>query len=307
MARYDDGYYDYRPYVPQAERRRQAARALQKLRRAGHVALPIEIAGRKIATTFWGSAWCENLERYSDFANRLPRGRTYVRNGSVIDLQIAPGEVRALVSGSEIYQVTIRIGSVARARWKAICARCAGKIDSLVELLQGRFSTAVMEHLCRQGSGLFPTPGEIQFSCTCPDWASMCKHVAAVLYGIGARFDARPELLFCLRKVDERDLLARAGEGVPLAAKPPAASRILRDEQLGEVFGVDLAAADLADAPMPASSRAAASRRPSKRGTATTVSGRPRTGAGVRGWNSVQRKAVSERMKRYWEARRRRK
>lgn len=267
MARYDnDFYYDFHPYVSQAERRRKAAREMQKLRKAGHVVLPIEIAGRKIATTFWGTAWCDNLEGYSDFENRLPRGRTYVRNGSVIDLQVAPGEVRALVSGSEIYKVTVEIGAVGRSRWKAICGKCAGGIDSLVELLQGRFSNAVMEHLCRQQTGLFPTPAEIQFSCTCPDWASMCKHVAAVLYGIGARLDHKPELLFRLRKVDERDLLARAGEGVPLATKTPAPSRVLRDDQVGEVFGVELVAPGEPEAAPPAKAGAPASPRRRKKG-----------------------------------------
>ena len=343
MGRYD--YYDYyswRPYVSQAERRRKAARAMQKLRKAGHSAVPIEIAGRKIATTFWGTAWCDNLERYSDYENRLPRGRTYVRNGSVIDLQIAAGEVKALVSGSEIYEVTVKVTSVVRARWKTICGKCAGGIDSLVELLQGRFSNAVMGHLCKQGTGLFPTPKEIQFSCSCPDWASMCKHVAAVLYGVGARLDHQPELLFRLRKVDERDLLVHAGKGLPLSKKTPAASKVLRDEALGEVFGVDLVTADGPGATAPAASKAAASSRRSKtvgKGksakpakkvkapvalrerraaalrdvgakptevTRTAAAGPERPPrAGVRGLSAAQRKAVSERMTRYWEARRR--
>jgi len=134
-------------------------------------------------------AWCENLERYSDFQNRLPRGRTYLRNGSVIDLQIASGEVKALVCGSSVYQVAVKIMPVSKARWKSICKDCAGAIDSLVELLQGRLSRAVMERICREKTGLFPSPKEIQLSCSCPDWAFMCKHIAAVLYGIGARLD----------------------------------------------------------------------------------------------------------------------
>ena len=171
------------------------------------------IEGRTIARTFWGKAWCDNLERYSDYANRLPRGRTYVRNGSVVDLQIAPGEVNATVSGSELYKVAVKVSAVPKARWNSICTDCAGAIDSLVELLQGRFSKGVMERICQQKTGLFPAPDEIEFSCSCPDWASMCKHVAAVLYGIGARLDEQPELLFKLRKVDEKDLIAKAGKG----------------------------------------------------------------------------------------------
>ncbi len=236
--------YEWRSYVTQGERRQQAKARLQQLRKAGRIVSPVEISGRKIATTFWGKSWCENLERYSDYANRLPRGRTYARNGSVIDLQIAPGVVTALVSGSEIYTVTIRIAPVPPARWRGICAACAGGIDSLVELLQGRFSDAVMARLCQQGRGLFPTPREIEIACTCPDWASLCKHVAAVLYGIGARFDHMPELLFRLRRVDERDLVARAGEGLSrsMTRRKPAAAKVLASDDLSQVFGVDFVA-----------------------------------------------------------------
>jgi uncharacterized Zn finger protein len=238
MSRYDD--YGWRPYVSVAERRRKAEREMQKLKKKGHPVLPVVIEGRTIAKTFWGKAWCDNLERYSDFENRLPRGRTYVRNGSVVDLEIAPGEVNAWVSGSEIYRVTVKVSAVPKARWKSICTDCAGAIDSLVELLQGRFSKSVMERICQQKTGLFPAPAEIQFSCSCPDWASMCKHVAAVLYGIGARLDEQPELLFKLRKVDEKDLIAKAGKGVPLSKKGPADDKVLAAEGLSELFGLEL-------------------------------------------------------------------
>jgi len=171
----------WRPYVSVAERRRQAEREMAKLRKMGYPVSPVVIEGRTIVKTFWGKAWCDNLERYSDYASRLPRGRTYVRNGSVVDLQIVPGEVKALVSGSEIYKVVVKVAPVPKGRWRSICQDCAGAIDSLVELLQGRFSKGVMERICRQRSGLFPTPDKIELSCSCPDWASMCKHVAAVL------------------------------------------------------------------------------------------------------------------------------
>src|SRR5277367_3885273 len=156
-------HYDreWRSYVSTAERRRQALRKIQQLRKKGHPISPVTVEGRAIAKTFWGKAWCENLERYSDFANRLPRGRSYVRNGSVIDLQIAPGKIEALVSGSQIYTVTVKVTPVAKARWQSICTDCAGAIDSLVELLQGRFSKGVMERICRQNTGLFPSPKEI--------------------------------------------------------------------------------------------------------------------------------------------------
>ena len=172
---------------------------------------PIVLEGRSIANTFWGKAWCKNLESYSDYSNRLPRGRTYVRNGSVIDLKMAAGEITALVSGSSIYKVKIAIAKVVANKWNKIVDECAGKIDSLIELLQGKFSKAVMEIITDPKKGLFPDPKEIKLSCSCPDWADMCKHVAAVLYGVGARLDNRPEELFMLRQADHIELIAKAG------------------------------------------------------------------------------------------------
>jgi uncharacterized Zn finger protein len=233
--------WGWRPYVSAAERRLKAAREMDKLKKKGHPVSPVIIEGRTIATTFWGKAWCDNLERYSDFANRLPRGRTYVRNGSVVDLQIAPRQVKALVSGSRIYKILVSITPVSKARWKSICTDCAGAIDSLVELLQGRFSKGVMERICRQKTGLFPSPAEIKLSCSCPDWASMCKHVAAVLYGIGARFDQQPELLFKLNEVDEKELIANAGRGLRLATQAPDAAKTLGGDDLSALFGLELA------------------------------------------------------------------
>ncbi len=234
----------WRPYVSAAERKRRAARELDKLRKKGRTISPVVIEGRTIARTFWGKAWCDNLERYSDFASRLPRGRTYARNGSVIDLQIAPGQVTALVSGTEIYEVRIGIEAVPAPRWKAVCTDCAGAIDSLVELLQGKLSDRVMERICRAQTGLFPAPAEIELSCSCPDWATMCKHVAAVLYGVGARLDRQPELLFALRQVDQRALIARASRAAPLSKKAPSKARILATDDLAAMFGLDLAEGD---------------------------------------------------------------
>jgi uncharacterized Zn finger protein len=214
---------------------------MEKRRKKGESVSPVLVSGRIIANTFWGKSWCENLERYSDYANRLPRGRTYVRNGSVVDLQITPGAIRAFVSGSELYEVALKVAPVAKARWKSICDDCAGAIDSLVELLQGRFSKGVMERICRQNHGLFPSPAEIELSCSCPDWADMCKHVAAVLYGIGARFDQQPELLFRLRGVDEKDLIVEASQSIPLVKQRPTGAKVLDGEDLADIFGLDMA------------------------------------------------------------------
>lgn len=235
-------YYGWKPYVSVAARRQKAERALTKLRKKGEAPSGVVINGRTIANTFWGKAWCDNLERYSDYENRLPRGRTYVRNGSVVDLRIAPGEVTALVSGSSLYTVKAKISPVPQSRWSAISSDCAGTIDSLVELLQGRFSKGVMERICREGAGLFPTPKEITFTCSCPDWAAMCKHVAAVLYGIGARLDQSPELLFVLRQVDHNDLIVAAGQDVALVTTGPAHGKRLDDTGLAEIFGIELTA-----------------------------------------------------------------
>ena len=231
-------FYEWARYVPVAERRRKAAASMAKLARKGQTISPVVVQGRTIATTAWGKAWCANMESYSDYANRLPRGRTYVRNGSVVDLQINPGTVVAQVSGSSIYRTTITVKPVPKAKWQQICADCAGGINSLVELLQGRFSKGVMDRLCRLGDGLFPVPMDIRFDCSCPDGAHMCKHVAAVLYGVGARFDSRPELLFTLRQVDAAELLSKAGSGVITA--PAAGERTLAGDDLGALFGLEM-------------------------------------------------------------------
>ena len=168
-------WYEWRPYVPVATRRRQAEQELKRRKKKGQSVAPVIIDGRTIAKSFWGKSWCANLERYSDYENRLPRGRTYVRNGSVIDLQIKKGEVLASVSGSSLYDIKIAIAPVKAGRWKSICRDCAGSIDSLVELLQGRFAKGVMDRVCREGDGLFPSPKEIELSCSCPDWADMVQ------------------------------------------------------------------------------------------------------------------------------------
>jgi uncharacterized Zn finger protein len=234
-------YWGWKQYVPVAERRRKAEAATAKARKSGARLSPVVPSRGAIAKTFWGKAWCENLERYSDYSNRLPRGRTYVRNGSVIDLVIGQGEIRAQVIGSSLYRVEVRVAAVGEQRWRGIGTDCVGSIDSMVELLQGTFSKAVMQRLCRPGDGLFPAPKEIEFRCTCPDWASMCKHVAAVLYGVGARLDQQPELLFQLRRVDGSDLLAQAGKGVMKPTKSSVRARVLDASDLGDVFGIEIA------------------------------------------------------------------
>jgi uncharacterized Zn finger protein len=245
------GYYGYefRPYVSVAERRRQAQREIEKKRQKGLVVLPVVIDGRLIAKTFWGKAWCENLESYSDFENRLPRGRTYVRNGSVVHLEVRQGKISALVSGSELYAVEITIASLPKPHWTRIKAQCAGKIASLVELLQARLSTSVMEVVTQRGEGLFPKPAEIKMKCSCPDWAGMCKHVAAVMYGVGARLDHQPELLFLLREIDHLELIAEALDTAPAAhVKKPRAKKTIAAVDIADVFGIEMAETEPAPA-----------------------------------------------------------
>jgi uncharacterized Zn finger protein len=239
-------WYSFRPYVPVAQRRARAAREVEKRRKKGQVISPIVIEGRTIARTFWGKAWCDNLESYSDYENRLPRGRTYVRNGSVVDLQIRSGEVTALVSGSELYQVRITIAPLPGKQWRDLKSRCAGQIGSVVELLQGQLSKGVIGLVTSHDGGLFPRPAEIKMSCSCPDWAGMCKHVAAVLYGIGARLDHQPELFFHLRKVDHLELIE---EAVSTAGRTTATrKKTLAEADVAGVFGIEIAEPDVADA-----------------------------------------------------------
>jgi len=240
-GRRSNDYGEWPRYVTVAERRQKAARKIAALRKKGTEVAPVEIEGRAIARTFWGTSWCSNLEGYSDFSNRLPRGRSYVRNGSVIDLKIEPGKVAALVSGSRLYRVQVGIDPLPRERWKTLCEKCSDEIDSVVELLQGRLSGGVMEILCRKRTGLFPAPQEISITCSCPDWATMCKHVAATLYGIGARLDEQPELLFVLRQVDEAELIRAVGTGPGIGGpEDDAQAGVLEGEDLSALFGIDL-------------------------------------------------------------------
>lgn len=242
MGRHYDNYWP--PYISVAERREQAQAALAKLKKKGVECQPVTVEGRTIASTFWGMKWCSNLEAYSDFANRLPRGRTCVRHGAVLDLAVAAGTVDALVCGASVYKVKIGIKPLPDKDWKAILDECAGKVATMVELLQGRLSAVVMEIVTRHGSGLFPTSRQIDFRCSCPDDASMCKHVAAALYAVGNRLDTEPELLFLLRHVDPQELILQAGSGP--AAASDALPGALDEADLSALFGIEL------DAPAPA-------------------------------------------------------
>lgn len=243
-------YGMWKPYVPVAERRRRAAKKMAKLMKKGVDVQPVSIAGRAIARTFWGKAWCDHLESYSDYSNRLPRGRTYVRNGSVCHLAIDQGSVEAIVSGSELYNVKIAIKTLPAAKWKRLKRNCAGRIGSLLGLLKGDLSNDLMSVVTDRDQGLFPAPKEISLKCSCPDWAVMCKHVAAVLYGVGARLDEQPELLFRLRGVDHEELID-TGAAAVLSDVDAAGSSQLAYDDLSAIFGIDLATDESPTPPPP--------------------------------------------------------
>jgi uncharacterized Zn finger protein len=241
MPWYGDDFWVFPSYVSAATKRALAAQALAKLaKKTGRKPEPIIAQRRRaLVTTFWGKAWCDNLERYADFANRLPRGRTYARNGSVVDLVIGKGKVEARVAGSELYETTIRMTPMAKTRWRRVVSRCTGKIGSLVGLLRGELSADVMAVLADAREGLFPEPREMTFDCSCPDAADMCKHVAAVLYGVGIRLDDKPALFFTLREVDEAQLLSSATAGAVSRVHSGGGKRIAADK-LADVFDIEL-------------------------------------------------------------------
>ena len=156
-----------------------------------------------LASSWWGEAWGSNLERYADYSNRIDRGRRYVRADAVVDLHIDKGRVDAKVLGSrgEPYDVRIEITPLPGERAQELVSRCGRGAKDLDSLVRGEFPEELKDVFYGVG-GLFPAPDEISFHCSCPDWASMCKHVAAALYGIGVRFDEDPTLFFKLRGLD---------------------------------------------------------------------------------------------------------
>ncbi|HUW64584.1 MAG TPA: SWIM zinc finger family protein [Spirochaetia bacterium] len=238
-------YYDYPVYVSVAEKKARAQKSIEKLRKKSPDITPIMIQGRKLARTWWGIAWNDNLESYSDYANRIGRGRSYVRHGAVLDLKISAGKIAALVQGSvaKPYTICIEIQALSKNTWETITKACEGKIDSLQELIEGKFPKGLAELFTARGEGLFPAPKEISLKCSCPDWAIMCKHVAAVLYGVGARLDENPALFFVLRNVNIDELVSKviAQKSESLLGKSGRrSSRVIDDDDIGAMFGIDM-------------------------------------------------------------------
>lgn len=238
-------YWEYPRYVSVAEKKAKAAKKLKQLKKKIPDIRPVVIEGNALALTWWGKSWNKNLERYADYTNRIGRGRSYVRHGAVLDLKIDSGKVTALVQGStsKPYEVVINIESISQNNWRAIKKQCEGQLKSLQDLLAGKFPKALGEIFFAKGKGLFPSPQAISFDCSCPDWASMCKHVAATLYGIGARLDEDPSLFFKLRGVDTEDLIARAVKdktGDLLAKTKKKSVKVIDDADLADIFGIDM-------------------------------------------------------------------
>ncbi len=231
-------YNQYPEYVSVAQKKIKAEKLAKKLAAKGEKLEPAVVKGSKIASTFWGQAWNRNLESYQHYENRLPRGRSYVKHGAVIDLKVEKGMIKALVCGSELYTVNIHIQPLKPTRWKELKEECSGQITSLIGLLQGKLPPPVMAAVTHHDTGLFPEPRDIRFDCSCPDYADLCKHSAAAAYGVSARLDECPDLLFLLRGVDHTELIAGAGDAVLAQTNGNNEASALGD--LSDIFGIEL-------------------------------------------------------------------
>ncbi len=204
---------------------------------------PIEVIGnsRQICTKWWGQAWCKNLEKYADYENRIARGKRYVRAGAVIDLKIKKGVVDAKVQGTrrKPYDICIHIAPLLKEAVDNIVSKCS-KLKNVEELIKGNIPLQ-MQELFTGRDGLFPTPKEIAFDCSCPDWASMCKHVAAVLYGVGIRLDENPLLFFELRGIEYEQFVGAAIEiriEEMIANENKPSNRIITEKSIMNIFGI---------------------------------------------------------------------
>ncbi|MFO7750973.1 MAG: SWIM zinc finger family protein [Desulfobacteraceae bacterium] len=243
MSRYNN--YGFPRYVPVAERKAKAEKKIRQLKKKHPDLLPVQIEGKKIASSWWGISWNKNLESYADYSNRIGRGRSYVRHSAVLDLKIQPGKITSLVQGStsKPYTVVVTIKKISPGFWNRIIEKCQGETESLNDLVSGTLPKPMADILTRKKEGLFPSPGEIDFTCSCPDSAYMCKHVAATLYGVGARLDRDPSLLFSLRGVRMEDLVSRAvqqeADRLIKKAGTGKSKRVIQDADLSSEFGID--------------------------------------------------------------------
>ena len=237
----------FNDYTSSAELKAKAKKNIAKLKDAAPVCA--HSARGPICLTWWGKEWCKNLESYAEYENRLPRGRRYVRAGGIIDLKIKDNVAKAKIqsSGSGYYNVSVVFKKLRKEDMAKIVARSAQRIDNVDSLLKGDFPEDLKDLFTQEKPGLFPAPDEISFDCDCPDWTSMCKHVAAALYGVGIRIDESPKDFFALRGIDIENFLSGVVEDkVALMLKNVnvKSDRIITDGDMAEIFGIDGFAAE---------------------------------------------------------------
>lgn len=237
------GYYGFPRYESVAEKKAKASRSLAKMKKKNPDIEPVIIEGRTLAKNWWGKSWNINLESYADYSNRIERGKRYVRNNAVLDLKISKGKVIAKVQGSRVkpYDVEISIDALDNKKWEQVTELCNHRIDSLEQLIEGKFPKELEILFTDKKYGMFPSPKEIHFACSCPDWAYMCKHVAATLYGIGARLDNDPMLFFALRDIDGQMLIRKSMERKLESMLKNASKKSKREiaaKDISDIFGL---------------------------------------------------------------------
>ena len=237
----------FRDYVSVGERAARARRKIVQLQKKKKDINPVVIEGNKIANSWWGKAWINHLESYADYDNRVPRGRSYVKNGLVIHLSIKEGEIESMVmgTGSQPYKITISMKKISKKKWDHIKELSRKNISTLSDLLTGNLPKELAQVFSDCNEGIFPTLREISFDCSCPDWASMCKHVSAALYALGSRLDKEISLFFQLRGVDIQDLVQSVvqSESTHLQQIVPthsAETLELADSKLAQLFNIKL-------------------------------------------------------------------
>jgi uncharacterized Zn finger protein len=256
-------YYNYDAKAAKS----RVKNTLEKRRKKGEALMAVvPTAKRGLSGTFWGQAWNRNLESYSDYENRLPRGRTYLRQGCVLDLEIFKGQITSTVSGSELYDVIINISPLAVKRWKELKKLCTGKVGTLIELLSGKLSDEIMRHVTDHEHGLFPAPREIQMSCSCPDYADCCKHLAATLYAVGCKLDNEPALLFTLRGVDAQEMIGESAQNA-VASFTTGGDKAdtISDSDLADVFGISFDAPVVEEPPVAAKPKKVAAKKAARK------------------------------------------
>lgn len=222
--------YEEQPRLKAADLERLAQQHREQLAAAGVELHPVVSRSRKLATSFWGSAWMRRLSVCEAGGLCLAPGRTLLRHGCVLDVRVTPGRAEALVSADELYEVELRLSPPEEEQVEHLATLCAGKIDTLLSLLEGRVDEALLQQLCDPENGLLPDARDWHISCSCPDWAEPCPHAAAVMYALGVLLDSQPELLFTLRSIDPAVLIRR----------PQQATACFDAASLSATFGIDL-------------------------------------------------------------------